>query len=120
MRRAFIIDARGTIHAVATPSFAAGLVHVVFARSGVEVAFHRYSVPWSAFAKALSLLSSSHSKRIVLRLLPESSAPIPIFFGVWDFARHAERLALMPASTVSEDALAKTGANAPVSHLSLL
>jgi hypothetical protein len=120
MRRAFIIDARGAIHAVARPSFAAGLVHVIFARNGVEVAFHRYSVPWSAFTKALYLVSSSRSKRIVLRLLSESSTPIPIFSGVWEFARHAERLALMPASRSQENALTKPGAIAPVLHLSLL
>jgi hypothetical protein len=120
MRDAFLIDARGTIRAVATPSFAAGLVHVILTRAGAEVAFHRHSVPLAAFAKALCLLSSSRSKRIALRLLPDSSEPVRILSGVWQFADHAERLALPAVFPAREDAPMQAGASALLPRLSHL
>ena len=116
MRSAFLIDARGTIRAVATPVFAAGLVHFTLTRAGAEVAFHRHSVPLPAFAKALCLLSSSRSKRIALRLLPDSE-PVRMLSGVWQFADHAERLALPPAFPALENAPTQAGASALVPRL---
>ena len=120
MRSAFLIDARGTIRAVARPSFAAGLVHIILTRAGAEVAFHRHSVPLPAFAKALCLLSSSRSKRIALRLLPDSGEPVRILSGVWQFADHAERLALPPAFPAPEDAPTQAGASPLLPRLSHL
>jgi hypothetical protein len=120
MRSAFVIDARGTIRAMARPSSAAGLMHVILTRAGAEVAFHRHSVPLPAFAKALCLLSSSRSKRIALRFLPDSKEPVRILSGVWQFANHAERLALPRVFPTSEDALTLTGASTLSPRLSHL
>jgi hypothetical protein len=120
MRSAFVIDARGTIRAAATPSFAAGLIHVILTRAGAEVAFHRHSVPLPAFTKALCLLSSFRSKRIALRLLPDSSEPVRILWGVWQFADHAERLALPRVFPAPEDALTCASASTLSPRLSHL
>ena len=120
MRSAFVIDARGTIRAVATPSFAAGFVHVILSGAGAEVAFHRHSVPLPAFANALCLLSSSRSKRIALRLLPDSSEPVRILSGVWQFADHAERLALPRVFPEPENVPTHAGASTLLPRLSHL
>jgi hypothetical protein len=120
MRSAFVIDARGTIRTVATPSFAAGFVHVILTGAGAEVAFYRHSVPLPAFAKALCLLSSSRSKRIAMRLLPDTSEPVRILSGVWQFADHAERLALPRAVPAPENALTHAGASTLSPRLSHL
>jgi len=101
MRSAFLIDARGTIRDCATTPFGAGMASVVLMRTGAEVAFHRHSVAWPTFTSALCLLASAPSGRVVLRLLGESTEAevICMLCGVWEFACHAEPLALAPRSS---------------------
>lgn len=121
MRRALLIDPQGIVRVAPTRRFAAGLVYLAMAECGAEVAFHAGSVSLLALTRALRLLVSCRPKRIALRLLPEDGAPVRIFSGVWEFARHAESLAL-PASSAAapEDAPAKGTAVALVSRLSFL
>lgn len=117
MRRGLLIDARGHVRAAATAAQPpAGLVYVAVASHGAEVAFHGGSVALPALARALRVLLSCRPPRIALRLLPEGGAPVRIFSGVWEFARHAERLALRVSAPASEPA----GPRALVSRFSFL
>ncbi len=120
MRRGLLIDVRGHVRVAAAPQPPAGGVYVGLSPSGAEVAFHGGRVPLPALAKALRLLLSCRPRRIALRLLPEAAAPVCIFSGVWEFARHAERLALPAAALVAEPAPEPPGKVSLVSRFSFL
>lgn len=120
MRRGLLIDVRGHVRVAAAPRPPAGGVYVGLSPSGAEVAFHGGRVPLPALAKALRLLLSCRPRRIALRLLPEEAAPVRIFSGVWEFARHAERLALPAAAPAAEAASDLARPRALVSRFSFL
>ena len=120
MRRGLLIDAHGNVHAPAVSPPPSGFLYVGMGSSGAEVAFHVGSVALPALARALRLLLSCRPSRVALRLLPGESEPVRLFSSIWDFARHAERLALPAAAPAAEAAPDLARPRALVSRFSFL
>jgi hypothetical protein len=120
MRRGLLIDALGRVHAPAASPPPPAFLYVGMASNGAEVAFHVGSVALPALARALRLLLSCRPSRIALRLLPEAGEPERLFASVWDFARHAERLALPASAPAADEASDLARPRALVSRFSFL